>query len=273
MTDPSSAAHLPVELFRLILVEVKTRHDLCTLARVCRSIQAEVEPNIYRTLSATSALDIVLLCRRILSARRLAQYVMCLNLDSHLDPPPTNLQNRVMWLTIYNILRSTLEQLTNLCDLGINVPSIFETRPGGSAYGLFARCTFRLHRFSTGFRMDEPLARFLENQPEIRDLNLRSPVSYEYLSYHSLPNLTVLRMAQLTANNVGFFSDRHVTHVKLGSMNSDIPSHLAALAQSVVAYQGSPFIFETLPSHLPHLQLISGNLDVFTTVCALGHFE
>lgn len=71
----SQSPTLPVELYRLIVAYVPSAHDLCTLARVSRSFQAEAERVLYHTLHLRHHIKTIAQCQRLAGQPRLARYV------------------------------------------------------------------------------------------------------------------------------------------------------------------------------------------------------
>ncbi|KAG8869485.1 hypothetical protein FRC20_001351 [Serendipita sp. 405] len=81
---PSRAATqsptLPYELYRQIVQYITSPHDLCTLARVSRSFQAEAERVLYHSLHLRHHIKTLWRCETLATQPRLARYVRKLSI-------------------------------------------------------------------------------------------------------------------------------------------------------------------------------------------------
>ncbi|KAG8816666.1 hypothetical protein FRC17_000225 [Serendipita sp. 399] len=71
---------LPFELYRQIVQYVASPHDLCTLARVSRSFQAEAERVLYQSLDLRHHIKTLWRCETLATQPRLARYVRKLSI-------------------------------------------------------------------------------------------------------------------------------------------------------------------------------------------------
>jgi hypothetical protein len=247
---------LPIELYRSVIENVRSRGDLCTLARTSRYTQPEAERLIYRYLDFESFMALIDLCKRVCTISRFAALV----LDLRIRPPTIPY---TFGISVLVVLSKALKRLINLRSLHLFLPPSIISGPA-SLSRLFVGTTFRLKVFTTNSALDRFATAFLEDQSDIVDLELvgiDDVPANDYLDAHILPKLISLGVrSNLTAY---FLHDRRITH--LGVVGDCSIENIPCLSSpSVTALKIVPFaphsmeLVRNLPEVLPHLEILCG---------------
>ncbi|EJC98347.1 uncharacterized protein FOMMEDRAFT_137000 [Fomitiporia mediterranea MF3/22] len=159
------------EAYQLIVQNVKSRSDLCTLTRTSRAFQRAAERALYNTLVMNDSTTAIKICHSITSNPRLGALVDALTIFAS---PPTrddeddSSDNGVVGLPeeYWKSIASVLAQTTRLRHLNVHVD-------GDSAFAWILRnIKFRLDSFHCDLAWDEDLVNFLNSQDQLRDLYL-----------------------------------------------------------------------------------------------------
>ncbi|CAG7854089.1 SubName: Full=Uncharacterized protein {ECO:0000313/EMBL:CCA70030.1} [Serendipita indica DSM 11827] len=163
----SQSPTLPVELYRLIVAYVPSAHDLCTLARVSRSFQAEAERVLYHTLHLRHHIKTIAQCQRLAGQPRLARYVRRLSIIIDQYTP--------------------LEYISNALAACSNLRSLTLRGAPWSDYTkvLDAVCSTRIREFTCHARGEAGVVRFLERQTELEQVDLEAQ-SFDFESLSPL---------------------------------------------------------------------------------------
>lgn len=207
---------LPVELYRLIVSNITSTHDLCVLTRVSKSWQIESERILYHTLTLRRALDIIWRAQCLVSRPSLSSHVRTLSitLDQYtpLDPISRILAacSRLRCLSIRGAVWS-------------DYSSVLDAVPQHT----------RLREFGCHTRGEAGIVRFLSRQPEIEQLDLSAHAfELEDLPPSSLPKLRSFNGWLATAAALAR-GGRPLRRLKLmdDSREEDVPELLAGLQQ------------------------------------------
>lgn len=157
-----------MEAHYLIVQNLSSRCDICSLSRVSRSFQVAAERVLYNTLYLSGSQTTAALCNSLAKQPRVSVYVEALTIsrtdeEGEMDEetiPPTE--------DYWNLVSSALRGTTRLRHLTIHL----EDAAGFEHAWILDGCRFRLRNFHCDLDWDSSLARFLETQTELVDLYL-----------------------------------------------------------------------------------------------------
>ncbi|THH07113.1 hypothetical protein EW145_g3616 [Phellinidium pouzarii] len=179
------------EAYQLIVQNVGSRADLCTLARVSRAFQRAAERALYNTILMKRPRATVDLCNTLAANVRLAVFVDALTIfvqtesdkggdegDGEKDDEDEEESSKSSGAdasgfpaNYWEGVSAALRQMTRLRFFNLHVD-------GDAAYAWILRgCTFKLHSFHCDLVWDANLIEFLETQDQLLDLYLADYVS------------------------------------------------------------------------------------------------
>jgi hypothetical protein len=239
---------LPVELYRPIARCIRSKRALCAFARVSRATQPEAERLIYRWLTAKTAIEIVVLLKRIVSLKRIGPYVFSLDIKhSH----RFSLHERPMIPTsaLFQLLSSALTLLAGLRHLVIDFSDVYQGSSISCSF-IFNRAPFRLFSFASSLSVDAGFVRFLLHQPDIVYISFLSfPWYPSTIPPHALPKLRAVHSV-IDHFTWSFLPDRLLTHLSMHHLRASTPAgSLSSLRVLKI---------RSIPEIAPDLEIIYG---------------
>ncbi|KAH8106377.1 hypothetical protein DFH11DRAFT_1516667 [Phellopilus nigrolimitatus] len=156
------------EAYQLIIRNVSSRSDLCSLARVSKSFQNAAERALYNTLFMDDPELTVELCDTLSAGDLRATFVDALTIfvTSSADRDDEDQQSNGLPGEYWNRLAAALRRMTRLRFFNLHI----DHNP--SYAWILSGCIFKLHSFHCDLAWDANLVKFLNTQDKLRDLYL-----------------------------------------------------------------------------------------------------
>lgn len=156
-----------METCHLIVQNVSSRRDICSLSRVCRSFRVAAERVLYNTLYLSGSRNTMKLCETLAKQSCVSVYVEALTI-SRTDEEDKRGGEVALSTDYWNAIADVLCATTRLRHLTIHLEDV----AGFEHAWILDECKFKLRTFHCDLDWDSSLARFLEMQTELVDLYL-----------------------------------------------------------------------------------------------------
>lgn len=217
---------IPSEILQQILLDLADKHDLCTVAIVCKTFQLEAEALIYRNidLSAQKVLQSVSICRVIKDSRRRALLVRTMRFPGQVSPKARHKDK----------IAKAVRAMINLKELSIvhrNYGPAISDKDLFSPW-MLERCSFRLHLYHNNLKTFSPAdtEKFLSNQPEIK-VWIGGSLTSRPIRDTFLPHLTITQLC--SHNLLRQLSTKHLQRLSLQLWHREDFEDYASVARTI----------------------------------------